>query len=417
LTQRIPYPPIKGEKIRPLQILHHLRRSFDIHLGTMIDEPGDWAYADTIRGFCRDTYFAALNRKWAKVSCLRGLTSGDPLSVTFFRDRGLQSWVDNTLEHVRPDVVFVCSGNMAPYVLAHRYRGKVRIVDLADVDSEKWRAYSMKAKGPMKWVYGREAQLTLKLEQRILRESDAVTFVTEPEAALFRQLAPEFPGRIHGISSGVDFAYFNATATYAAPYNSRLPTFVFTGTMDYPPNIDAVCWFAGEILPLIRQELPEAQFYIVGSSPSAAVIKLTETEGIHVTGRVPDVRPYLAEASACVVPLRLARGIQNKVLEAMAMGRATIVSPEALEGIDATPGQELVCAQGAAAFAAAAVALARHPHEAARIGGAARRKIEDKYSWSARLSAFDSLITDALPNHSDRNPGMENPVSLVTGGS
>jgi sugar transferase (PEP-CTERM/EpsH1 system associated) len=373
-----------------------LRQSFDIYLGTIIDDPADWAHVETIRSLCREAYFAPLDRRRAKITCLGGLLTGEPLSVTFFRNRGLRRWVTHTLDQVRPDVVFVCSGNMAPYVLGQRHRSPACIVDLADVDSEKWQEYAAKSKSPMRWVYAREARLTRRLERVIARDSAASTFVSEAEAALFRSLVPEFARRIHGISSGVDYDYFDPSVGYEPVYDTRLPTFVFTGTMDYPPNVDAVVWFARKILPRVRSALPDAQFYIVGSAPSPEVAKLADLDGVQVTGRVPDVRPYLAYASACVAPLRIARGIQNKVLEAMAMGRAVIVTPDALEGIDASPGEEVLLAGDAQAFAAAAIDLAKDPERAIRIGRAARRKVEARYSWAARLSAFDAIIGGLL---------------------
>ncbi len=396
LTQRIPYPPTKGEKIRAYRILRHLARRHKVHLGTLVDDAEDWQHVETVRALCKDAYFAPLDRRVARLTCLSGLLTGEALSVTFFRDRGLRDWVNRTLETIRPDVVFVCSGNMAPYVLEHRHRGR-RIVDVVDVDSEKWREYGARAGGPMGWVYRREARLTLALERRIAGASDATIFVSEPEAALFRSLMTGPAGRILGVSNGVDFDYFDPAVARAAPFDTGGANFVFTGTMDYKPNEDAVVWFARAILPVIRQSLPGAVFHIVGASPSAEVLRLAEIEGVRVTGRVADVRPYMAHATACVAPLRIARGIQNKVLEAMAMGKAVIVTPEALEGIEAEPGAEVMLARGAEGIAAAAAALARAPDVAARIGRAARRRIQAYYSWEARLAALDGALAGDRP--------------------
>jgi len=391
LTQRLPYPPIKGEKIRPLQILKHLGRHYDVHLGCLIDDPTDWQHVDTVKALCRDIYCAPLDRRRAKLLCTRGLLTGEALSVTFFKDAGLRRWVHGVLERVKPEAVFICSGNMAHYALDHPYRPRVSLCDLADVDSEKWREYAEKASGPMRWVYGREARLVFELERRIARDTDFTTFVSEPEAQLFRTLLPECASKVRGISSGVDYAYFDPADTHAPPFDASRPTFVFTGTMDYAPNIDAVVWFAEAILPLIRQRLPAAQFYIVGSGPAPAVQRLAEIDGVHVTGRVPDVRPYVAHATACVAPMRIARGIQNKVLEGMAMGRPTIVTPQALEGIDAEPGKEVLLASDAVGIANAACAV-NEGDRGAGIGSAARRKITEHYTWTHRLQGFDRLL-------------------------
>ena len=387
LTQRIPYPPIKGEKIRPLQILRHLRQSYDVHLGCLVDDPRDQEHVPTVRALCRDAHFATLDRRRAKVTCLRGLLTGEPLSVTFYRDRGLAEWTARVLREVRPEVIFVCSSNMAPYVLDLRDRRRVCLVDLADVDSEKWRAYAGTGRPPMRWVHAREWRRTAELEARIARECDWSTFVSAEEAALFTRLHPAAANRIRAVSSGVDAAYFDPALGGEAPYPTDRMNFVFTGTMDYPPNMDAVAWFAGTILPLIRQTAPEAAFHIVGSSPAAQVQALA-AEGVHVTGRVPDVRPYVAHATACVAPMRIARGIQNKVLEAMAMARPVVVTPAALEGIGARPVEEVLLAETAEAFAAACLdAPAR-----AAVGIAARQRVLRDYIWAERLRGFDALL-------------------------
>jgi len=392
LTQRIPYPPNKGEKIRHFQILKHLAKSHNVYLGCLVDDPDDWRHVETVRSFCADAYVARLDRRYDALSHLKALGRGDALSVALYRDRGLAEFVSRTLETVRPDIVFVCSSNMAPYVLGHPHRGRRRIVDLVDVDSEKWRAYAAKGLGPMRWLYGREARKVFALERLVALEADWSTFVSDAEADLFRHLVPERAENIVGISNGVDCAYFDPEGGFAAPYNVGVPNFVFTGTMDYVPNVDAVTWFVADILPLIRRFFPQAQFHIVGANPAPAVQALARNKEVHVTGRVPDVRPYLAHATAAVAPMRIARGIQNKVLEAMAMARPAIVTADALEGIAAQPGDELLLADTADAFAAAAHRLAADVTEGRRIGEAARRRVIADFSWEGRLQGFDRLL-------------------------
>ena len=392
LTQRIPYPPNKGEKIRHFQILKHLAKSHNVYLGCLVDDPDDWRHVETVRSFCADAYVARLDRRYDALSHLKALGRGDALSVALYHDRGLAEFVSRTLETVRPDIVFVCSSNMAPYVLGHPHRGRRRIVDLVDVDSEKWRTYAAKGLGPMRWLYGREARKVFALERLVALEADWSTFVSDAEADLFRHLVPERAENIVGISNGVDCAYFDPEGGFAAPYNVGVPNFVFTGTMDYVPNVDAVTWFVADILPLIRRSFPQAQFHIVGANPAPAVQALARNKDVHVTGRVPDVRPYLAHATAAVAPMRIARGIQNKVLEAMAMARPAIVTADALEGIAAQPGDELLLADTADAFAAAAHRLAADVTEGRRIGEAARRRVIADFSWEGRLQGFDRLL-------------------------
>ncbi|MFL5286803.1 MAG: TIGR03087 family PEP-CTERM/XrtA system glycosyltransferase [Rhodopila sp.] len=387
LTQRLPYPPIKGEKIRPLQILKYLARSY---VGCLIDDPTDAQHIPTIRAMVRDIYVASLDRRIAKITCLRGLLTGESLSVTFFRDAGLTAWVRKIVETVRPEVIFVNSGNMAPYILDLQVTG-LRLVDLADVDSEKWRAYAETTKGPMRQVYRREWRKVAALERRIATECDLSSFVSDAEASLFKQMHPDCADHIRGVSSGVDHRYFDPSQYFAPVFDTAVPNYVFTGTMDYPPNVDAVVWFVNEILPLIRAEVPNAQFHIVGNGPSAEVQRLAQDNGVFVTGRVPDVRPYVAHATASVAPMRIARGIQNKVLEAMSLARPVVLTSGALEGIAATPEREVLLADEPAPFAAACVCLAREGDRDG-IGAAARVRILQHYDWDATLRGFDDIL-------------------------
>jgi sugar transferase (PEP-CTERM/EpsH1 system associated) len=321
---------------------------------------------------------------------MRGLLTGDPLSVSYFRNRGLAAWVARVVREVKPSAILVCSSNMAPYVLDLDAGDAVRLVDLVDVDSEKWRSYAATAGWPMRWVYRREWRKTAELEARIARESDWCALVSSTEARLFTQILPQAAAWTRAVPNGVDHAYFDPTQVFAAPFDTTPPNYVFTGTMDYKPNIDAVIWFAQEVLPLIHRTRPDAQFHIVGANPVPEVRKLALRTAVFVTGRVADVRPYVAPATAAVAPLRIARGIQNKVLEAMAMARPVVVTPWALEGIDAEPGHDVLMAEDAEAFAAACLATLEPQNLA--IGAAARRRIVADYTWSERLRGFDTLL-------------------------
>ena len=393
LAQRLPYPPTKGEKIRSWQMLQYLARRYDVHLGCLIDDPADARHVDTVRALCRDVHAAPLVRRMARLWCLRGLLTGESLSVTFFHDRSLARWVRTVTEKVRPAAIFVSSSNMAPYVL-DLPKTQTRIVDLVDVDSEKWRAYAATARGPMALVYQREWRRVAALERRIARECDLSSFVSDAEAALFATLVPNRAATIRGVSNGVDHGFFDPALTYPPVYDPAPPTYVFTGTMDYPPNADAVSWFASEILPAIRRTVPAARFYIVGNNPSPEVRKLARIDGVFVTGGVPDVRPYIAHATASVAPMRIARGIQNKVLEAMAMARPVVLTASALEGIEAEPGREVILAGTTEAFAAACCRLAT-TDEGAAIGAAARARILRDYDWAVRLRRFDDVLRPA----------------------
>lgn len=390
LIQRLPFPPTKGEKIRALQIFQYLAHWYEMHLGCLLDDPADADHVETMRALCASAHIAPLDRRIATLLCLRGLLTGEALSVTYFQDRGLAQWVRDIVREVKPARIFVYSSNMAPYVLDLE-RGAPLVVDLVDVDSEKWRAYADALRGPKRWIYRREWRKVAALERRIAREAELASFVSDAEAALFRTLVPDSRAEILGVSNGVDHRYFDPDGDYPAVYDTAVPNYVFTGTMDYPPNADAVAWFANDILPVIRRTLPQAQFHIVGHSPNDAVQRLGRIDGVHVTGRVPDVRPFVAHATASVAPMRIARGIQNKVLEAMSLARPVVVTSGALEGIEAEPGKDVLLADDTGGFADACIRLADKPlgHT---IGRAARDCVLRRYDWSIRLSRYDAML-------------------------
>ena len=391
LTQRIPYPPMKGEKIRPLQILKFLRQRYQVHLGCLIDDPGDWQHVPVLEQLCGETHFAALNPRIAKLACLRGLLTGEPLSTAYYYDRGLAKWVADLLDRRRPDVAFICSSAMAPYVLRRPNPPPRIVMDFADVDADKWRQYAARHGLPMRWVYARESRVLLAFDREIGRKVDAVTFVSEAEAALFGSLAPELAPKTHHVDSGVDAAYFCPMQPLANPFRGPGPAIVFAGTMNYWPNVDAVAWFATEILPRVRSAVAGAEFCIVGANPDASVRALTDLPGVSVTGRVEDVRPYLAHAAVVVAPLRAAGGVQNKVLEGMAMAKTVVATPRAVAGLLPEAAQWVVVADGAEAFAAA-VTNAVGTGAAASFGAGARKTVLDLYNWEKNLQGFLPLL-------------------------
>jgi sugar transferase (PEP-CTERM/EpsH1 system associated) len=391
LIHRIPYPPNKGDKIRSYHLLKHLARHYRVHLATFVDDPDDWQHVPHVEALCASSRFARLRPTLARVRSLGALLKNRSLSLEYYRDAGLARWVQDTVEAHDISRMLVFSSAMAQYT--DGFPNARRVVDFCDVDSDKWKQYAEQKSAPMSWLYRYEARQLLRYERQVARDYDASLFVSAPEAALFRELAPESSARIGHFSNGVDTDYFSPDAPHASPYAPDERALVFTGAMDYWPNVDAVQWFANDIFPALRAQHPDVRFYIVGARPSPAVQALAQQTGIVVTGTVPDVRPYIAHAAVSVAPLRIARGIQNKVLEAMAMATPVVVSPQALEGIDAAPGSELVLADGAGAFQAAVSALLDGRKEAASaIGVAARTRVQNSYSWSSNLACIGESL-------------------------
>jgi len=389
LVHRIPYPPNKGDKIRSFNLLKHLAQSYKVHVGAFIDDVEDWQYAEALAKLAGgEIKLLPLNSRTATLKSAIGLLTGEPLSIPYYRDRRMQTWVDAMLATKPIARALVYSSSMAQYVM--KYHTLNRVIDFVDIDSDKWRQYAEKKPWPMSWVYRREARTLFEYERHVTHEFAAAAFVSEAEAALFKKLAPDCADKVFGFSNGVDTDYFSPEHAFASPFPVDECDIVFTGAMDYWANVDAVTWFAHEVFPDIKRAHPAAHFYIVGSRPTAEVQALAQEHGVRVTGAVPDTRPYMAHAAVAVAPLRIARGIQNKVLEAMAMAKPTVVSEQALEGIDAAPGRDILLATDAATFAdQVSRAIAGQVPE---MGDAARQRVVSDYSWSGHLRIVDQLL-------------------------
>ena len=390
LCHRIPFPPNKGDKIRSYHILRHLsQQGWRIHLGTLADDPEDMAYQDMLRPLCASIFVAPVSG-WRKLRAPWGALKGTSLSVECFRNGSLQHFVNRVLATGDVSAAVVVSAPMAEYLRSTGGPLPPRmILDLVDVDSEKWREYAKRDPWPMSWVYGLEARLLSRYERLAGDVFGDVALVSDAEADVFRSSCGN-GCRVWGISNGVDHTYFSPDGWRGANIPGRM---VFCGAMDYPPNIDAVTWFAKEVFPILRQRLPQAEFWIVGAKPAPAVLALADEPNIRVTGAVEDVRPFVASAALSVAPMRVARGLQNKVLEAMAMGKAVLATPQAFEGIEADPDLDLsVAPPEAEAFARAALELLTDEAKATAVGERARQRVEQRYSWGARLASLDDLL-------------------------
>ncbi|WKJ91512.1 TIGR03087 family PEP-CTERM/XrtA system glycosyltransferase [Methylomonas montana] len=377
LVHRIPYPPNKGDKIRSFHFLQALAAEYQIFLGTFIDDPDDWEHVDALKTFCKDTCCIDLNPKLGKIRSLTGLLSREALSLPYYRNRELREWVDKTISEQGIERVMIFSSPMAQYV--EKYTNLHWMADFVDVDSDKWRQYAQSKNWPASWIYRREAEKLLAYERRIAALADATIFVSEQEAGLFKTLAPESAGKIGFVNNGVDTDRFDPDLPYAIPFANEQKSVVFTGAMDYWANVDAVKWFAEQVLPSINSRRPEVRFYIVGSKPAREVLQLAENDpAVIVTGRVEDVRPYVAHADVVVAPLRIARGIQNKVLEAMAMAKPIVVTSAAMDGIPGGVDLQVMIADVAEEFADCVLRCLERSGESAVVN---RSYVKNGFSW------------------------------------
>lgn len=409
LAHRIPYPPNKGDKIRSWHLLAHLAKRHRVHLGCFVDDPADFAHVPFLQDLCADVIALPLDPGQARVRAVKGALRGEALSLGYYRDARLEQWVEATVSRNRIAATVLYSSPMAQYALSRRESLGRLIMDFVDVDSDKWRQYAKSRRWPMSMVYRREARTLLAFERKVAATVDMSFFVSDAEAALFRKLAPESAARIGTLKNAVDHGYFSPAHKFASPFEADEQALVFTGAMDYWANVDAVDWFAREVLPQIREAAPNAVFYIVGGNPTPKVTALADLPGVRVTGRVPDVRPYLAHGAVVVCPLRIARGIQNKVLEGMAMARPVVATPQAFEGIEATPGSDLLVAETPGAFAAEVIRILRGEQDPV-LGERARAQILARYGWEPTLRILDECIAaraTSFPSPATGDSGRE----------
>ena len=401
LVHRFPYPPNKGDKITSFNMLKYLSGHFNIFLGCFVDDPRDWQYLPEVEKYCKQLCTVGLKPGAAKLKSLQGLLTGEALSLPYYRNTTLQGWVDKIFTQHHIDGLMVLSGVMAQYVSRHLDKGIRSVLDLEDVDSDKWQLLAKEQGWLLGWILNRESVQLLRFERAMARKFDITLLVSKREAELFKTKAPEVAAKTRYRVQGVDCDYFDPSLKFPNPYGKSTKVLVFTGAMDYWPNSDAVIWFAQEVIPRIRVEVPAVRFCIVGMNPTKKVKDLAKDPSIMVTGGVPDVRPYLAHAAAAALPLRIARGIQNKILEAMAMEKPILATPNAIFGIEPCPGFSPLISETAEGLAKNAISLLNTEHTSTSTARACVLKRND---WNVNLQFIHRLLSENLSELESLNP-------------
>ena len=391
LCHRLPWPPSKGDKIRSYHVLRRLAQHYRVYLGTFVDDPADWQYLASVQALCTEVCVRPLTPWQTRRRALASLLRGDALTVGVYRDGVMRRWIEGLLAEHKLDLALCYSSGVAPFVMAHPQLR--RVMDFVDVDSDKWRQYAQANHGLKGMIYQREARRLAQFERAVATQFDASVLVSEAEAEFFRQQVPAAAEKVHGIPNGVDGQYWDPEHVYANPYQPAERVVVFVGAMDYRANVHAATWFARDVWPKILARCPGARFYIVGSKPTAAVHALGQLTGITVTGRVDDVRPYLAHAHAVAAPLRIARGIQNKVLEALAMEKVLLATPEAWEGIENFAGRQGCISDSPEGMAEEALRWL-DASEVAHVP-AARAMVLLRFDWMRNLDTYERVMCDA----------------------
>jgi polysaccharide biosynthesis protein PslH len=394
IAHRIPFPPDRGDKIRSHHIVKRLAQIAPVHVATFADDDMDMAEEAALASLSA-SYKLVRRTQPVILAGLKALASRQPVSLVAFYDAGLAAYIDQVLATRPISTIYVFSGQMGQYV-PRSFTGRV-VADFVDVDSAKFAAYAEKRGGPMGWIQAREARLLRAEEARLAKQADVSLLISKAEAELFTsQLSKEVRqnASVQVLANGIDAEAYDPSSVPAEPQLAQLPEgrLIFTGQMDYAPNIEAALRVADRILPLIRKVVPQATFHVVGREPSAELLTRHGKNGCHVWGRVDDIQPWLKGADLALVPLEIARGVQNKVLEAMAMALPVVLTPGAATGIGATDGQHFAVADSDQALADKVVALLGDSVVKRTMGLQARKFVIDKASWPAALALLPEIV-------------------------
>ncbi len=383
VCHRFPFPPKRGGKIRPFNMIRHLSASHEVSVASLVRSDEEAAEGRGIAPFCHRFEMARVSDPVQMLRMVARLPTPAPSSFGFFRSAALAATVRRMLAETRFDLVFVHCSSVAPYV--EHVTGTPKILDFGDMDSQKWLDYAGFKPWPLSMGYRIEGMKLEHEERRLARRFDLCTATTRAERDTLAAYGVDTPN--DWFPNGVDSEYF---APDGADYDPD--TLSFVGRMDYFPNQDAMFDFCSNTFPLVRARRPAAKLVIIGADPSPAVKALAAQPGITVTGSVPDVRTALRRSAAMVAPLRIARGTQNKILEAMAAGVPVITSSTAAGGVDARDGDHFVVADGPEAVAAAAVRLMEDRTERARLARSGRERMLSHHRWDRSMAKLDTII-------------------------
>jgi len=399
LTHRVPFPPDRGDRIRSWNILKHLAKTNQMFLGCVSDETVTADIRAKLDSVCERISIASVGSKtkWmrAGISASRGRSLTEGLFWSPALDRTLRRWT----QEQQFDAVIVYCSSMLRYARRPHLKTTPHFVDLVDVDSQKFYEYADNAKSWKRAMYRTEANRVQRLEHDAVRLARAVTLVSDAEAEVLCNTLQSGEHSVHGIANGVDMEYFAPQQTLDADQNLneiRNPRLVFVGVMNYPPNVEALCWFVANVWPDLRKSYPGAELEIVGKHPNNEILHLSKHDGIHVTGSVPDVRSYVANADIVIAPLQIARGIQNKVLEALSMAKPVIASPKASHGINASHNQHLLIADTPTEWLQSIKACCDSRELRQKLSRNGRKLICEQYTWQATLSRLNELLDQHL---------------------
>lgn len=383
LCHRIPYPPNKGDKLRAFNIIRYLSEKHDVYLVSLFDDIRDIGHKAELEKYCAGVSLFYIHPLYSKIKAMLWLIGGKSMTLGYFYCQKAMKAVQSLVKDVRFDAIFVYSSSMAQY--ADSLQAKIRVIDFVDCDSAKWEQYSRCHRFPTSMIFSIEHKLLERYEKKEVSAFKNIIVTTEVEKERFGRFVST--DKFTVVKNGVDFEFF----TPCDPASGR--GLIFTGAMDYYANVDGVVFFCGKVLPLVRNSVPGVEMYIVGPRPTASVKALAGIPGVHVTGFVEDLRVYLRKAAVCVVPsFRVAEGIQNKILEAMASAVPVVTTSKAAAPLSARNGSDILIADTVEDFAEKVIKLLRDPELRRTIGANGRKYVTENHSWQSCLSILDGMF-------------------------
>ena len=397
ISQRCPFPPNKGEKIRTFHHLKYLNeQGHKIFLATPYEDDSELPFFTTLsERYCQQISYSKLPHKIFRL--VMGLITGKALSIANFYHSALQKKIDKQLVDNNIDVIYCSASSVAEYVFNSKVISKLAkkpqlLMDFMDVDSDKWAQYAKQTSWPLKHIYQRETKLIARFEKKIASSFDHCLLITQAEVDLFQQIhGASFV--IHAVENGLDTTSFFPPQ---APRDLKFPRLLFAGVMDYAPNIDAVMWFVDHVWPSVIKKWPQATFCIAGMDPVDKIKKLNGQNGIEITGFVDDIKPYFDNANIFVAPFRLARGVQNKVLQAFASGLPVIATSMGAEGVKCSDQQDILLANSASDYINCLTMLMDDHSKYTNISQNALAIIQAQYAWNSVLAPLKSLVAEEL---------------------
>jgi len=388
ITHNVPFPPNKGEKIRSFHIIHELSKRHEIHLVSLVRDQSDLKYKKDLEKFCKSVHLLPLNALISKLYALIALITGYPVTFGYFFSFKAKKLIKELIKTESYEASFAICSSTAQYLYPHK--DEFTIIDYVDIDSEKWKRYAEISSFPMSWVYILENQRLGIWEKKICNRFNLSLLTTEKEKEKLSKLAKNCQNKILVCPNGIDTDYFFPEEG-TTNSNQSDPSIVFTGQMDYLPNIDAVIYFYVHIFPKILENHKDAKFVIVGRNPDPKLKEIC-VEAI-ITGEVDDIRPYLYDGTVFVAPLRLAFGVQNKVLEAMACKLPVVSTSRILPGMKAKIGDDILVADSPTDFANTVCKLLDNKELRDKISVSAHKYVKRNHDWKAVSALIETKLT------------------------